>query len=174
VSDLLDVTRIHRGKIQYNYENFNLKDFVKETVEEQKLTMPNNHIVVKKINDTVIKADKFRIYQVLTNLLSNAAKYSPPESTITVSTAKKNGYVSIHVKDEGVGVPDEHKKQIFDRFYQVQKSGKGSYPGLGMGLYISHEIIKHHGGKIYVENNAGPGSTFSFQLPVNQTQEQLP
>ncbi len=101
------------------------------------------------------------------NLLTNAIKYSPRGEKITVSVKKRNGSVQVFVKDKGIGIKHEKQEKIFEKLYQVTDPEERTYPGLGLGLYISKEIIERHHGKIWVESEGkGKGSTFIFTLPV--------
>lgn len=167
VNDLLDVSRIQTGKLSFNKEEFRLDSLVKNTLEELQGGI-DKKVIYKGGPPTRLYADKFRVYQVLTNLITNADKYSPQGKEINVKVQRVNGKAIVSVKDYGIGVPKEKQNRIFDRLYQVSEDIKGTYPGLGMGLYISREIIKRHKGKIWVESKEGEGSTFYFSLPVRK------
>ena len=110
--------------------------------------------------------DKERIGQVITNLITNAMKYSPDADQINIEATVKNDEVSICVQDFGIGIAKENVRKVFEQFYRVSGNMQHTFPGLGLGLYISSEIIKREGGKIWVSSNAGKGSTFCFSLPV--------
>jgi signal transduction histidine kinase len=112
--------------------------------------------------------DVERIGQVILNLLSNARKYSSSASPIYVSLQFQNDTYSISVRDSGVGIPSELLAHIFDRFYRVPtiEVQTGSSVGFGLGLYISKQIVEHHGGSIHVESTPGVGSTFTITLPI--------
>lgn len=122
--------------------------------------------------------DHAKIIQVMTNLISNAIKFTPEGSTITVSieeaTLKKRKEqipaVQVTVKDEGVGIPEDEIETVFDKFIQSSKTKKKS-GGTGLGLAICREIIVHHGGKIWAENNQDGGATFSFMIPKGEIDE---
>jgi signal transduction histidine kinase len=114
-----------------------------------------------------ISADKLRLGQVLTNLLSNAIKYSPDADRIVVKTAVTNETVTLCVHDFGMGIPQDKQARLFERFYRVEESAQQAVPGLGLGLYISAEIVKQHGGTMRGESEPGKGSTFCFTLPCN-------
>ncbi len=103
-------------------------------------------------------------------MVTNAIKYSPENTTITVSVKRSQGKVIISVADSGIGIAREQHKKIFDRLYQVTDSAEKTFPGLGMGLYISKEIVKRHKGDIWVESEKGKGSTFYFSLPLQKNQ----
>ena len=103
---------------------------------------------------------------MITNLISNAIKYSPDNNQIIVSTAVENENVTLSVQDFGIGISAEKQPKIFERFFRVTGGGKETFPGLGLGLFISAEIIKRHNGTISVESIEGKGSIFCFSLPM--------
>jgi signal transduction histidine kinase len=115
-----------------------------------------------------VHADRDRIDQVLSNLLENAVKYSPDGGPITVTVDRRGGEVEVRVSDTGVGIPAEHRENVFERFYQADDdAGRRRFGGLGLGLYISRAIIDAHGGRIWAAPNAeaGRGSMFGFRIP---------
>ncbi|CAD7800474.1 Signal-transduction histidine kinase senX3 [Chryseobacterium aquaeductus] len=168
ISDLLDVTKIQNGKIQLNESEFDFDKLAEETVAEQqmnsrhKITLNTSHI-------GKIYADRHRIYQVMSNLISNAIKYSPDADEVVVSTELKDNTVEFSVKDFGIGIPADKQKKVFEQYYRVSGSKEHTFPGLGLGLYISSEIIKRSGGRIFVLSEEGKGSNFCFQVPKVKT-----
>src|SRR5207302_1716779 len=100
------------------------------------------------------------------NLLTNAIKYSPQADKVIVHLSTERGQAIVSVQDFGIGIAKEYHQSIFDRFYRVADPEERTYPGLGIGLYISSEIIRQHHGKLKVESNKGEGATFSFVLPL--------
>jgi PAS domain S-box-containing protein len=166
VTDLLDVSRIQTGKLALTREQFDLTKLLTETVSDIQDTTTTHTITFSSKTVVSVNADKFRIYQVITNLLTNAIKYSPEGKKIIVTLQKANGTATIRVKDAGIGVSKEQQKKIFERLYQVPEHDEVTYPGLGLGLYISQQIVKRHRGKIWVESVKGNGSTFAFTLPT--------
>ncbi len=165
VSDLLDMSRIQTGKLHFNKQEFRLDELIEETAEILQKTTKQHQIIFKG-EKLVVNADKFRIYQVVTNLITNAIKYSPNGKHIKIQLKKSNSKAVVSVKDEGIGISKEQQKKIFERLYQVTDTHGRSFPGLGMGLYISKEIIKRHRGAIWVEGEKDKGSTFFFTLPI--------
>jgi signal transduction histidine kinase len=119
-----------------------------------------------------IFADRERLGQVITNLLSNAVKYSPRTDKIIVRTSFELGNapgqpkISVSIQDLGIGISEMDQRVIFERFFRVKDQNTNTIPGLGLGLYISANIIKRHNGNIWVESKIGEGSTFGFTLPV--------
>jgi signal transduction histidine kinase len=114
-----------------------------------------------------VEADGERLKQVLNNLLSNAIKFSNGGSRVTVRSEAKNGELMVRVNDQGIGVPEEAMKHLFERFYRATDTARVG--GTGLGLYISKQIVEAHGGYIWAESKVGEGSTFSFALPLIQT-----
>lgn len=165
ISDLLDVTRIETGKLLLHKDYYDFDDLVKESIDAIERTIPQK-IRVKVTTRKKVYGDKFRTGQVLTNLLSNAAKYSPETAHIEVIAEQKKDDVEVCIKDFGIGIPKEKQTMVFDRFYRVSGPQDETYPGLGLGLYISSEIIKRQGGRIWLESEEGKGSTFCFRLPI--------
>ncbi|HLL60696.1 MAG TPA: ATP-binding protein [Candidatus Nitrosocosmicus sp.] len=167
VQDLLDVSKIQTGKLEYSEEVFDFDKLIGDVIDEMQ-PLTSQHIIRHEGNAQVnILADKFRIAQVITNLLSNAIKYSPQGKEIIVKTSFDKSEVTVAVKDFGIGVPQDKMKHLFERFYRVQDKKRESFPGLGLGLYISARIIERQGGKMWVESVDGKGSTFYFCLPIH-------
>jgi signal transduction histidine kinase len=167
VNDLLDVSRLQTGKLNFNKEQFRLDKLVEETAEWLQGTAKQK-IVLAKLTNLNVSADRFRIYQVLTNLITNAMKYAPDDQKIIIRVEKINDRAVVSVKDFGIGVAKDQQKKIFDRLYQVSDDQTKTFPGFGMGLYISHEIITRHRGQIWVESEIGKGATFYFSLPLEK------
>ena len=117
-----------------------------------------------------ITGDKDRLQQVLINLLSNAIKYSPNETKIFIDVQQEKEGIKVAVKDNGIGIPARHLEKIFGRYYRVEEHAI-QFQGLGIGLYISYEIIQRHQGKLWVESEMGKGSTFYFTLPVTNLEK---
>ncbi len=168
IDDLLNVSRLEKGQLVLKKSFFNVYDVVKENADNlQFVNKTIEAVTISGEQDVCIMADKYRIEQVLTNLLNNAVKYSPPPQRIylTIELCNTNS-VKVSVQDFGIGIPAEKQEQLFDRYYRVDYSGN-QYSGLGLGLYISNEIIIKHNGQIGVESEFGKGSTFWFALPIS-------
>lgn len=166
VLELLDTTRINSGSMALNKEKFNISELVKDTISDVTETSQKHVILMKESEDLCIYADRERIGQVLMNLLSNAIKYSPDSNKVLVSVHKKEFGARVRIQDFGIGIPKDDQKKIFTRFYQVAKSKMQQDPSLGLGLYISDEIIKKHDGKLWVDSTEGKGSSFYFEVPL--------
>jgi two-component system CheB/CheR fusion protein len=165
IKDLLDVTKIQSGKLVLRKTKFSLDELVKECVEEQQNSLATHKLIVESDTGIIVNADKNRIEQVLVNLISNAIKYSPDANKVIISVTHSDHVVKVSVTDLGIGIPKDKLPLIFDRFYRVD-DGSQRYAGLGLGLYISAEIIQRHGGHISIESTLGKGSTFWFVIPV--------
>ncbi|MDQ3076266.1 MAG: ATP-binding protein [bacterium] len=166
VQDLLDVSKIQGGKLVLSHTPFDIVKCIQEAVDEVQAISPAHKILVQgHINQNVI-GDKEKLCQVIVNLLTNAVKYSPQASKVIVTLKQEGGCVLVSVKDFGIGINKKDQGKIFDRFYRVCDTDEKTYPGLGMGLYISSEIIKQHQGKIDVKSIKGKSSIFSFSLPL--------
>jgi len=165
IQDLLDVTRIEAGKLSYQHETFDFNVLLREIVDTMQYTTDKHVIRQEGKAEHPVYGDKDRIGQVLVNLLSNAIKYSPHAEKIDVAVSSNGRNMRVCVKDSGVGIPKENQYRVFDRFYRVAGVKERTYPGLGLGLYISAEIITRHKGKIWFESEPGKGSSFCFTLP---------
>jgi PAS domain S-box-containing protein len=168
VSDLLDISKMQTGQLVYRTETFDVERLIRETVENVQEITPSHRIVIEGSVGAQVTGDKERLEQVLVNLLNNATKYSPHADRVLVHLSQDQGNLIVSVKDFGIGIEEIHHQKIFERFYQIADREEKTYPGLGIGLYLSHEIIKRHHGRIWVESKKGEGSTFSFTLPLCQ------
>ncbi len=169
VNDMLNVSKIQLGKLEFNEDSFDLGKMVRDTVEVVQASAPKHRIMIEGKVSKRVWGDKDRISQVLINLLTNAIKYSPHEYKINISlTEKKNGLAEVKVQDYGIGIDSEQLGKIFNRFYRAVGPDEKTFPGLGIGLYISHEIIRRHGGTLEVASSKGAGSTFSFTIPFSK------
>ncbi len=165
IDDLLDVTRIQSGKMPLNCTEYVFYDSVQECINEIMAYTPKHQIVVEKNYPALIYADRTRIEQVMVNLINNAIKYSPDAEKVVINIEKIGPDLRFSVTDFGIGIPEDKQSQIFDRFFRVHESSQ-NYSGLGLGLYISAEIINRHNGRVGMESDEGKGSTFWFSLPL--------
>jgi len=166
IRELLDATRINEGRLELKKEPLDLAALVHECVEEAQRTTRTHRFEVEGGDLPPILADRHRIRQVLSNVLSNAVKYSPASDRIVVQLSKKEGSVEVCVQDFGVGISEAATDKVFDRFFREPDPALKTFPGLGLGLYIANEIVQLHGGKLTVESRKGEGSTFCFTLPT--------
>ena len=164
VNDLLDVTKIQAGKLELVKSQFVFYDLIKESVDYCITDGSKHQVIIEGDKEITVFADKDRIGQVLCNLLTNAIKYSPQAYDITVYTESLHaGQVKVTIKDNGIGIPEDKIGEVFNRFFRVEYTSQ-NYSGLGLGLYISSEIIKQHNGQIGVDSTLGQGSAFWFTL----------
>jgi PAS domain S-box-containing protein len=166
IADLLDVTKINSGKLQFNDREFDFVPMVNELVEDLQRTTEKHTLIEKHADIGIVYGDKERIGQVIANLVTNAIKYSPQADQIIISTTIKDGEVRLCVQDFGIGISQDKLNKVFEQFYRVSGDMQHTFPGLGLGLYISSEIIKREGGKIWVNSRVGEGSTFCFSIPL--------
>jgi signal transduction histidine kinase len=168
ISDLLNVSRIQHGKLEYHDEVFDLTEAVSEVVDQVQTTTKEHKLTVSGTVKKKIFGDRDRIGQVLTNLLTNAIKYSPDSETVEVLLSEDKEKATVSVQDHGIGIDERHREKIFTRFYRVQGPNEKTFPGLGIGLFISQGIVIRHGGSIQVESKKGEGSRFTFTIPFRR------
>jgi PAS domain S-box-containing protein len=167
IAELLDVSRIQTGNIELHKNVFDFDNVVFETIEALQTATKLHEIKVSGETKAMVDADESHLIQVINNLLSNAMKYSPDKKSVSVNISRVSNFVKFSVTDSGVGIRSEDQKKIFDRFFRVGEIQE-RFPGMGIGLYICDQIIKNHGGTLWVESEFGRGSTFSFTLPTNK------
>ena len=168
IGNLLDVTKINSGKLQFNDHEFDFNLMAKELIEDIQRTTDNFTIIEKYNDNAIVYGDKERIGQVISNLISNAIKYSPNKDKIIIHTFLKDNEITLCVQDFGIGIPQDKLEKVFEQFYRVRGDMLHTFPGLGLGLYISSEIIKRGSGRIWVNSIEGEGSTFCFALPIKK------
>jgi PAS domain S-box-containing protein len=186
INELLDINKIQQGLLQLNYSEFDIQEMISEAVEHIKNNYKKHQIVIKQeISNQLIFGDKNKLQQVCVNLLSNAVKYSPNAAEVEISVSsmnpskntKPNGLLNgntaiaheellVGITDHGIGIARSDFDKIFNKFYRVH--GMLDQQGLGIGLYLSAEIIKQHQGEIWVESELGKGSTFYFTVPQKE------
>lgn len=169
IHDLLDVTAIETGKIVVNPEKMDLGDVFDEGVSLVQLQAKEKNVdlVVTKI-DTPVNGDPKRLVQVVQNLLSNAIKFSKENDSIELKAQLQEEGIYVHVKDGGMGIPEDKIPKLFDKHEQTTTLGTNNEKGTGFGLPLVNEIIEAHGAQIKVESAPGKGSCFSFILPVGK------
>jgi CheY-like chemotaxis protein/anti-sigma regulatory factor (Ser/Thr protein kinase) len=172
VTDLLDISRIEAGRVELDPVPLNLaqlvyevQDSIAETIRERGLVLKLNLIP----GIPPVLADHNRVVQVLANLLSNAYRYTPAGGTITLTVRPVLGAVQIDVCDTGIGIDKKDQERIFERFYRANHPQVNQESGTGLGLPIVRSLVELHGGKVWVQSEPGQGSTFSFTLPVADT-----
>jgi len=167
ISELLDLSKIDAGQLKLNTELFSINELTIDIVQDILHTNPKHIINVFHDFECSVYADKDRIGQVLTNLLTNAIKYSPASEKIDIWIQKtKNNNVAVSVKDFGMGIDKSEQEKIFDRFYRIKRDKTETYPGFGIGLFIAKDIVQKHNGNLKVESDVNKGSIFTFTLPI--------
>ncbi|MEJ2561618.1 MAG: HAMP domain-containing sensor histidine kinase [Anaerolineales bacterium] len=169
VEDLLDLARLDAGQVEFQREPVMLEKLVQSVMDRLDLRARENKIELHNqlpVLPTIV-GDGDRLAQVFTNLIDNAVDHSPEGGKVTLSADLENGWISIHVADQGPGIPAEELSRIFERFYQLEKSRTtGKKRGAGLGLAISREIVQLHGGRLVAESTLGHGSRFTVRLPI--------
>ena len=165
INGFLNVSRLESGKLLLRKKDFNLKELIVEVIEESMVSF-KYHEISCKAETLIVNADRDKVGTVLSNLVSNAIKYSPQGKFVQINALQTGADVTVSVKDEGMGIQSEDAEKLFERYYRVETESTRFISGFGIGLYLSSEIIKRHGGSIWVESEIGKGSTFYFTLPL--------
>jgi nitrogen-specific signal transduction histidine kinase len=165
ISDLLDVSKINANTLTFEVDYFNFSDAVNDAVDNAAHSLPSHRLIVQNNPEIEVLGDKVRIEQVINNFISNAVKYSPQADEVLLNTEVNNNSLVFSVQDFGIGIEPAHVDKIFDRFYRVEETSM-RYQGLGLGLFISSEILKAHHGSFWLESSPGTGTTFYFSLPL--------
>ncbi len=167
ISDLLDMSALDSGRMQIQPEPVDIAAVVQEAVAEaQPAALAKDHRLTARTPDYLsVYADRKRVLQVLSNLVGNAVKYSPPGGNIEVSVKLQDPWVEVRVTDSGIGIPPNEQPQLFEKFYRTT-TGRRTTGGTGLGLAIARSLIDLHGGRIWVESDGRSGTTFAFTLPV--------
>ena len=166
INSFLNVSRLESGQLQIDRKPFDLAGLVMEVEDEIQSSISSHLFVFEPLERTMVFADQDKIGQVINNFITNAVKYSPIGSTIQVACLTHGGIARLSVKDEGMGVAEQNKDKLFERFYRVEGEQTRSIAGFGIGLYLCAEIIRQHEGQIGVDSKLSEGSTFWFTLPV--------
>lgn len=168
INHLLDISRIQSVKLQLDKVHFDLNSLASGIVDELQSGTKTHHLILQGSIKENVYADKFRMGQVLTNLISNAIKYSPGAAKVTIrlSEDKSKSTCQVSVEDCGIGIPEEEQQNLFQAFSRARNVQNKKIQGIGLGLHISAEIIREHGGKIWFESKPDEGSVFHFSLPL--------
>lgn len=169
INGLLNSSQIRSVGFQYKDDIFEINELIRQTVKDVQQTSASHKIIYNGKAERLVKGDRERIGQVLTNLLINAIRYSPNATKVMVETSLANGKVIIGVKDFGIGISNTNQKKVFERFFRLNNASQETFHGVGLGLDISAQIIHHYKGKIWVNSTQGKGSQFNFSLPVYQS-----
>jgi len=170
IADLLDISKIESGKLKFNKQHFVMDDLLTNIIEVMHQSNPDFTITKNGSVREPVFADEMRIEQVIVNFLTNAIKYSPGTSEVKINVKLENDRVYVGVRDYGIGIGPEQQKSVFEKFYRVEETSP-HFQGLGIGLYISAEIIRRHGGDVGVNSALGEGSEFYFTIPLHSAEE---
>jgi PAS domain S-box-containing protein len=169
ILELLDVSRIETGRLEIRREPIPWAHFVRDVVHRHHTAVSDRRFHLSVPDDyKVVNGDRDRLEQVLGNLLENAVKYSPEGSDVTVTVDDKGDALVTAVCDRGIGIPADELAQVFERFHRGRHVSSTNYGGLGLGLYITKQIVERHGGTIWVESKEGHGTSFFFSLPASE------
>lgn len=163
--EMLTVSELRAGRVELHPQRFDLAALVREVVTAMQTLSEKHRLLLRVDGPALVDADRNQIEVVLTHLTDNAIRYSPKGGDVEATVAKGDGQVVVAVKDQGIGIPEERQRHVFEPFFQIQPAIAG-YGGMGLGLYISKEILQRHGGRIWFESKEGQGSTFYFSLPL--------
>lgn len=168
VNDLLNVNRLESGRLAFHKKKFDITVLIKKTITNFSFTHDTHFVQFEGPGKKKVYADPDRIEQVIINLVTNAIKFSPKADKVLVNLSQEKGFALVKVQDFGFGIAKKDQQRIFDRFVRTSDKRKNKISGLGLGLYISSEIIKRHQGNMWVESEIGKGSTFCFSIPLKK------
>ena len=175
---LLDISKLEAGRMEFNFSKINVLRFLETSVSDFKLMCSDKKIALKLENpenlNINLETDPDKLKRVLTNLISNAYKFTPENGAITVRIKKYKedpDFLQFEIQDTGIGIPKKEQKNIFSEFKQVENFLQKTVNGTGLGLSIVKKIICKLGGKVWVESEEGEGSDFIFILPIKKRQE---
>jgi PAS domain S-box-containing protein len=169
VEELLDLSRIERGRLQVSLERREVEPVLCRAVDEMAARTMDHELELRVAGDLgEARVDEERLVRLMVILLDNAVKYSPPGTTVEIAAERKGDEIVVSVADRGKGIPEGDRERIFERFYQGEDTRHHGGPGLGLGLYIGRRIVEAHGGRIWCEEREGGGSIFRFTLPAGE------
>jgi two-component system sensor histidine kinase VicK len=166
INGFLNISRLESGKILIEKQKFDIDKLLSEMIAESQITVNTHQFEFESCGDTEVFADRDKISSVVSNLMSNAVKYSPKGKLILIQCKVEDGYAIVSVTDDGMGIKPADIERIFDRYFRVESSHTQHISGFGIGLYLSAEIVRRHEGKIWATSVIGVGSTFYFSLPI--------
>ncbi|OKS86242.1 hypothetical protein RG47T_1694 [Mucilaginibacter polytrichastri] len=166
INGFLNVSRLESAKLSIDKQPFDMNELIKEMIHDTNLTVSGYRIDYEDCNPVLINADRDKIGSVITNLVSNAIKYSPKADQVEIKCHVKENQFQVSIRDYGMGLTEGDKDKVFERYFRVEGNNNKHIAGFGIGLYLSAEIIQRHHGKIWVESELGKGSTFFFSIPI--------
>lgn len=166
INGFLNVSKLESGKISLQKEDFDLTELIDEIIVEFRILTTSHRLVYRSCPATLIHGDRDKLGSVVSNLISNAIKYSPIGSTVEVECRKTTDKAMVSVSDHGIGISENDKDKLFERYYRVENKNTKTISGFGIGLYVSAEIMQRHESKIQIKSEPGKGSTFYFELAL--------
>ena len=169
INDILDLSKVEAGKMELQYEEFNVSDAINEVkTVTAPLASKKNIIMETKIDPELrtIVADKGKVKQILYNLISNATKFTPEKGSVTINGLRVGDMAQIEVKDTGIGISKNDQKKLFQSFVQLDASTSREYSGTGLGLVLVKRFVEQHGGEVKLQSEPGKGSSFIFTIPI--------
>ena len=168
INDLLDLSKIEAGRFELRQEAFHIGAVIEEGLSsvQPRATAKCVEIRTDVSITTPIFADRVRFKQILHNLLTNAIKFTPDGGKVRVEAAPHDRFAEVSVSDTGIGIPEDQRQSVFDKFYQVRAAAAGAPEGTGLGLAITKRLVEQHGGTIWVRSAPGSGSSFTFTIPL--------
>ncbi len=166
VEDLVELSRIQTTRLKMEHTHFLYDDLLKEVTENIQFTTKHKIILKGKV-DKKVYGDRERLGQVLTNLLTNAIKYSPKADSVLVKAKIDGSEIITCVQDYGIGIAKKYHDKIFERFFRVTDLDEKTFPGMGIGLFLSQEIVTRHKGRMWLDSTKGKGTKFYFTLPLS-------
>ncbi|MBU1670463.1 MAG: PAS domain S-box protein [Actinobacteria bacterium] len=167
IENILDMSRIEEGRLEVSAEEFDLvAACARVSADQERVAEVHRVVLDTPENGMFVVADREKLEVAIGNLVRNAVKFSPEGGQVTVRACEDSGVAVISVIDQGIGIPEEELERVFDRFYQVDSSETRSFPGTGLGLYITRELVEAMGGDITVQSETGRGSTFTITVPL--------
>jgi signal transduction histidine kinase len=172
IISLLDISRLQQGRLALDIAPLDLNQLVERMLAELRPVVDSHTLVrIGEHQPLLVAGDALRLEQALQNLIGNAVKYSPEGSTVTIQLGRQGGLASVAVTDRGIGIPREALPHLFEQFYRAPNVDHQRGSGLGIGLYVVHEIVALHAGRVEVASVEGHGSTFTITLPLSDTAE---
>lgn len=174
VRELLDVSRIQSGRLEFEAGPVDLAEIVRAVVDQMQMISVSQRFDLRASGPAVVLGDRDHLEQMITNLVDNAVKYSPDGGEIAVRVEPHGHEIVCSIEDHGIGIPAEQVSQVFDLFFRTREAEQRRMPGLGLGLYITRGIVERHGGRIWVESEAGRGTKVHVALPVEHARTAPP
>jgi PAS domain S-box-containing protein len=166
INGMLDAIHLGSGKFPFHDQLVSFDELVDETIYEFQKTLPQETIKVVGKTNSVVNVDKHRVSQVISNLIMNAIKYSPEGADIQIESVRDGSTIRLSITDHGPGIPKKEQVKLFNPFFRGKVARQGVAKGLGLGLYLAKQLIRHYKGGIAVQSKYGKGSTFTIELPV--------